>query len=310
MGPDEALQAALVARRFFLERRTKTEIAGELGLSRFKIARLLDACLAEGIVRIEINLPGQLDADLSDQFRRAFGLRRAMVLVTPPDPAGLRDHLGRAAAELLGDIVTEDDVLGIGWGRTLSAMARQLRTLATCPVVQLTGVTGSVAENSMELVRRVTAVSGGSAYPIYAPLVVSDGGTAAAIRRQPGIRAAMAQFDHITIAAVTVGSWEPPDSQLRDSLSVRDRNDLAARGVRAEVCTTLLREDGRPVVDLDTRSIAITLDQLRAIPELILVAGGETKTSAIAAVLAAGMVSSVITDAGVASRLLSTVDTE
>jgi len=41
VGPAALARAALVARRYYLDERSKVEIAGELGLSRFKIARLL-----------------------------------------------------------------------------------------------------------------------------------------------------------------------------------------------------------------------------------------------------------------------------
>jgi len=41
-GPASLALAALVARRYYLDERSKVEIAGELGLSRFKIARMLD----------------------------------------------------------------------------------------------------------------------------------------------------------------------------------------------------------------------------------------------------------------------------
>jgi len=44
----------LAARRYFLDGASKIEIAQELGISRFRVARLLDAALRDGIVRIEI----------------------------------------------------------------------------------------------------------------------------------------------------------------------------------------------------------------------------------------------------------------
>jgi hypothetical protein len=41
--PAQLILLASVARRYYLEGRSKVEIADELGLSRFKVARLLDA---------------------------------------------------------------------------------------------------------------------------------------------------------------------------------------------------------------------------------------------------------------------------
>ena len=48
---------ATVARRYYLDGASKSDIAAELGLSRFKVARLLDRARATGLVRIELDSP-------------------------------------------------------------------------------------------------------------------------------------------------------------------------------------------------------------------------------------------------------------
>ena len=52
MGPAEVVQAAAIARRFYFDGKSKMEIGAEYGLSRYKVARILDACLESGLVRI------------------------------------------------------------------------------------------------------------------------------------------------------------------------------------------------------------------------------------------------------------------
>jgi DNA-binding transcriptional regulator LsrR (DeoR family) len=104
---------------------------------------------------------------------------------------------------------------------------------------------------------------------------------------------------------VAIGSWDPPNSQLRDALAQPDRQALEAMHVRAEICATLLDDDGRPVApELATRSITISADQLRRVPEVIAVAGGATKARAVRAVMAAGFVTSLVTNATAARILL------
>lgn len=304
MDPERQVLAALVASRHYLHRQTKSEIADELSLSRFQVARLLEAGLAEGIVRITVELPSGIDADLSDRLRRTFGLRRALAVNCPDDTAARRQYLGRAAAELLSAVVTVDDCLGIAWGRTLSAIPAALERLAACPVVQITGVAGTISENSVELVRQVSAVSGGPAYPIYAPLVVADAATARGLRRQPGIAKALKLHSEVTRAVVAVGSWRPADSQLLDSLAPTERKRLLAKGVCAEICGTLLDAEGGIVSGLDDRCLAVSTRRLRAIPEVIAVAGGASKAHAIHAALRCGLVDGLVTDTAVARTLL------
>lgn len=306
--PLELVQAAAVARRYYLDGRSKLEIAAEFGLSRFKVSRILDRAIATGLVKITIDLPAQLDAELSDRLRTAYRLHHAIVVQAADEPEEiLRDQLGEVTAALLSETVVVGDVLGIGWGRTLNATTAMLQSLARCTVVQLTGAAGNVgvAHGPVETVRRVAEVSGGPAYPIYAPLVCDSAQTAEAIRRQTHVTAAFAQFDRLTKAVVSVGSWNPPNSQMRAALAEQDRQALEALHVRAEVCAMLLDDDGRTVApELATRSITISSHQLRAVPEVIAVAGGLTKARAIRAVLAAGFITSLVTNVSAARVLL------
>ncbi|MEV7342168.1 sugar-binding domain-containing protein [Streptomyces sp. NPDC093544] len=306
MGPAELQRATTVARRYFVEGKAKTEIADELGISRYKVARILDECREQGIVRIEIGVPTSVDSELSEQLRAAFGLQHALVVkVTAPDVITLRRELGTAAAELLTEIVTEDDVLGVSWGRTLDAMARALNALAPCSIVQMTGVTGAVGANSADLVRQLAAVSHGPAYPIYAPLVVSDERMANALYSQPGIAAATSRFPSITKAAVAIGSWDPEGSQFHAALPPAMLASLRHEDIAAEVCSMLLTEDGTPLDgDVSRLTISIGADQLRRIPEVIAVAGGASKARAIHSVLRGGLVHSVVTDERAARLVL------
>jgi len=64
-GPAASVLAATVARRYYLEGASKSEIAQELGLSRFKVARVLDHARSSGLVRIELHYEGEINLDLS-----------------------------------------------------------------------------------------------------------------------------------------------------------------------------------------------------------------------------------------------------
>src|SRR5918998_5302812 len=105
-GPARVVLTASVARRYYLDGRSKIEIADEFGLSRFKVARLLDAARESGLVRIEIRHEGEIDVESSVRLRDRYGLQHAVVVDTPDDDAAaLRGHLGRAAAQLLAEVI-------------------------------------------------------------------------------------------------------------------------------------------------------------------------------------------------------------
>src|SRR5438270_13666739 len=97
--PAEIVLAARVAREFYLDGVSKVDIADRLGISRFRVARLLEAARASGMVRIEIALPGgSLDVGMSAELCAAFGLKYAFAYDFPDaDQVALRRRLGEAA---------------------------------------------------------------------------------------------------------------------------------------------------------------------------------------------------------------------
>jgi DNA-binding transcriptional regulator LsrR (DeoR family) len=221
-----------------------------------------------------------------------------------PDP----ENLGEVAADLLGELVDEGDILGLAWGRSTIHMAAALDRLPPCTVVQLTGVydAGTAERGSVEAVRRAAQVSGGDAHPIYAPMLLPDAATAAALRNQTGIARAFEYFDKVTVACVSIGSWEPGISTVHDMLSDEERAHYASLGVAAEMSAHLFDAEGRRVGrDLGERCITVKTEQLRRIPEVVAIAGGQRKGAAIDAVLRSGLVTSLVTDTSAADYLMT-----
>ena len=293
-GPAEMVRLAAIARRFYLDGRSKVEIAEEFGLSRFKVARDLEAARGAGIVRIDVRLPERLDGALSERLREAYGLHRAIVVEAAEDPVETRRALGSAAARLLPEIVRPGEVLGLAWSRVLQAVGAELAELPRCTVVQLNGVLSEFAEGggSVETVRRAASLAGGPAYPVYAPLILPDAATAATLRADPGIAAAFAHYDRLTTAVVAIGGWDERNSTVYQALDPDSRARYEGLGVRAEVSAQLIDAEGEPVhCDLDERVISIRAEQLRKVPEVVAVAGAgdENKARAIGAALKSGL---------------------
>lgn len=296
-----------VARQFYLDDTSKSDIARNLDLSRFKVARLLEAARASGLVTITLHDEGIVDEDLSARVRDHLELDEAVVVAAGGGVAEVRRQVGTAAAHLLNATLSSDDVVGVGWGRTLTAMTEALTSLPPISVVQLTGAVGSdLRDSPVEILRKVSLTAGGSAHPIFAPLIVDDAVTAAAFRRQPDVAAALRLFGRLTVAVVAVGSWNPPSSQLRDFMSQQERTKLENRGVRAEVTAILIDDDGSLVdEDFADRCLSISARELGRVPRVIAVAGGTDKANAVAAVTRSGLITTLVTDRALAEQVLT-----
>jgi DNA-binding transcriptional regulator LsrR (DeoR family) len=305
MGPDELFQRAVIARRYYLEGRTRIQIAEEFGLSRFKVARLLDEAVESGMVEIKIHNPGAIDVDLSTALQRRYGLEHAYAVTA--DSTSAADHVdavARAMAELLQSILQDGDVVGVDCGRTLTHIAPYLTSLPRCDVVQLTGMAGPISSNGTDLVRRISEVSGGESWPLYAPLVVTDARTARSLGDNLQIRETIDRQSLVSCAIVSVGAWTAGASQVYESLTADEARMLDEAGVCAETCALLLDSEGRRVPGLDERRMGIDESVLRTIPTRIAIAAGKEKAVATKAVLQSGLVSSLVTDIDVATAVL------
>ncbi len=304
-GPTEAVLMDAVARRHYLLGESKVEIASALGISRFKVARLLEEAISSGMVRIEIVPPPGLDAELSERLRRAYGLRHAVVV---PGGQDVRSTVAQAAADLLVELLTSDDVLGLPWSRSVNDVVGRLTSLPTIPVVQLCGglVVPGEDGSSSDVVRRAARTAGGRSHVFYAPLILDEAESASALRRLASVADALAHVPTVTVAIMGVGAWRAGASTIFDVVSPETRAEVAAAGVVGEMGGVLFDADGHPVdIDLSARIITITGSQLQAIPHVIAVAHGADKVAAIEAAVRGGLVDSLVTTAAAAEALLA-----
>lgn len=306
VGADEMFQRAVIARRYYLEGRTRVEIAEEFGLSRFKVARMLEEALETGMVEITIHDPGSIDVELSTALQRKYSLQHAYaVAAESKNTADRVEEVAKAMAELLQSILRDGDVIGVDCGRTMTRIAPHLTELPKCDVVQLTGLAGGLTSNGADLTRRISEVTGGKSWPLYAPYVVADARTVASLASTPQIEDAFANQSRVTCALVSVGGWSPEASQVYTSLSEDEATSLYRAGVRAETCGLLLDADGQRMDALDERRMGISEQGLRAIPTVVAICAGPAKIEATKAVLRSGLISAIVTDTEIATAVLS-----
>ncbi|MGN7977921.1 sugar-binding domain-containing protein [Microbacterium sp. 22195] len=305
--PDAMIEAIL--RRYYLDDATKLEIASEFGISRFKVARLLEDAKRRGAVRIEIT-PSAADPDRSERLRRALGLRRAVVVqdVGGRDPNTVRRAVGRASARLLMELAGRESVVGISASLALIAMGEEIETLGESTVVQLCGVHSKQAAGigPVELVRDIAAKSSGRSRVFYAPFVTPTSASARDLRSDPAVRWTMSAYARLDIAAVSVGGWAPGSSGLYDALTAEESAELTASGAVAEVCGIVVDGDGAPVASAATeRVLGISCEELHRVSEVIAVVPTPGRAAAVRALAAGTLITSIVTSTELADEILA-----
>lgn len=304
LSATDAVLAAEVARRHYLGGESKVDIAAALGISRFKVARLLESARSCGIVRIEIVDRGGVDSDLSARLRDAYGLRRCVVVDCAT--AQQRARVGAAGADVLVDLLGPGDVLGLPWARTVAAMLDALPSLPPVGVVQLSGSMVIPGEHSaVDLVRAAARLSGGPAHVYYAPFILDDASSAAAMRRQPAVADALEAAEQVTVAVMSVGAWVPGHSTIHDAVPPEVRADVSASGAVGESLGIFVDAQGRAVhPELAGRMVTIDADRLRGIREVVALATGVPKAYAVRAFLLGGWAHTLVTDRALGAELV------
>lgn len=294
-----------VSRDYYLDNRSKVDIADRHGISRFQVARLLAEARESGVVRIEIAPPPHLDTDRAARLAARLGAREVVVAGSGPDVAATRDALARRLAAVIAAHAREGATLGVSWSRTIELAVRHLDPLPPCEVVQLVGalpVDG--AGDSLDIVQAFRRMPGVRTWPVWSPLLVADPGTAAGMRRQPEIAAALDRADGLDVAVVAVGAWTASGSTVFPQVTGDERRAADDAGAVAECSGRLFDADGKRVVTpLDARVVGVTFDQLVRTPEVITTGYGRDAAPGLRAAVAGGIATTVVCDEAAAAAL-------
>lgn len=109
-----AAEALRVAKMYYQQDRSQSEISKELSISRPTVSRLLRYALDTGLVRIEIGDPGETAEQMADELLQRYNLRHVIVVPTRNiAPADRLDTVGHAAASYIESIVRDLSLIHI-----------------------------------------------------------------------------------------------------------------------------------------------------------------------------------------------------
>ena len=319
MIQDRSLHRLLyrIAQAYYQDGLTQQQVAQRFGLSRQKVSRLLQQARRERIVNITVIPPSGGMPDLEGELEREYGLQEVVVVRVsdPQDVLAVARELGPAAAECLVRSISGRETVGMTWGRTMLAMVDALpaRSWPDVTIVQMTGGLGPVdaREHSAELTRRVAQRLGAKLRLLPAPGIVSTAAVAQALMAEPQVAETLALAASADVATVGLGVPSPDSILLRDGTIVGPAylELLKRAGAVGDVGLRNIDRHGRPVdLEISNRVIGLTLEQIRSIPRVIGVAGGEPKLEMIRAVLRGKILDVLVTDHATAQALVAEIE--
>ncbi|AKK05177.1 transcriptional regulator with sigma factor-related N-terminal domain [Corynebacterium mustelae] len=289
---------------------SQSEIAEKLKVSRPTVSKLLKRAHDRGFVRIDIIDPREVGSDRSRELCARFGLVEVQIVTGQPrDRNDLLLGLGRLGAEMLQGLLRDGDILGISWGNTMYAVAKQLerQNLRGVQVVQLKGGMShsDKATNDFETMDLFCRALNATANLLPLPAVFRNAEVKRLVEQEPHIRDIMKAGRDANIALFTVGAANPDSILFQlDYFTEQDKKVIIEKSI-GDICSRWVGRDGTvSVPEIDERTVGISLPELKRKHTRILVAGGLDKAEAIWVALRAGFATHLVVDSDTAAKLL------
>ncbi len=313
---DQREQLMVQAAKLFYDlEKTRTEVAAELGLTRWQVSRLLEEARASGIVRIEIVPRSKRRPDLETGLQRAFGLREAVVVPGPgEDDATALEFVAEAAGRYIASIQPRLPLIGVSWGRTMAAVAHWLppKWNDGVHVVLVNGATtlrSSSQRNNM--VAEAFAQSGnGVASLLPVPAIVGKASTRQVLEEDPIIARVLDLAEQAPVVCFSMGALSHENVLVGSGyIEPADIDRLAGKGAVGDLLGRFIdARGGIADPELDARTIGLRLEALRTKQRAIAIAAGKPKHAMVLACLRARYMNVLVTDEATARFALEHVD--
>lgn len=294
---------------------TQDAIGKRLGVSRFKVGRLLDRALREHAVRIEIVHPAARLVAMEDALTHRFGLTDAIVIdvsatgSAAEDEQLARERVAAAAADHLAAL-RPGGVIGVSWGRTMIELAARLQpgwTSAT-QIVQLNGAISRSAQPTryQEVVDRFGLTTGAAIQLMPAPAIVGTPELRRALEADASVSEPLQAARRATSAIFGMGVMGTESVHVASGyLDDRELKRLERAGAVGDVLGRFITIDGRIALpSLDERTVGMPLTELCGKQSVGLAAGPGRGPIALGA-LRAACIKTFVTDEATAEWVLA-----
>ena len=306
---DQKKFAARASWYYYKTGMTQGEIAKRLGINRARVINILNEARKDGTVTFHISGEDSEMMDLEVQLKEKWDLRD--VFLTPGvSNEELKNDLSMAGAQYLEmNLPSEESLIALGWGETISGITRNLGRVIperTSFVTLCGGVMHYLSEHTPA---NVGTPLSGFLYPFHViptPLMVGSSELRNQLIQEPEVQHVMKMAKTADMALVGIGSLMPSTEFGHFGYKSKKELDLLKnRGVVGEIHGEYFNADGEQLdFEHHKRLITTHLETLSEMKHVVGVAGGKEKTEALKAAFKGGFIHSLITDEMTAKALL------
>ncbi|WP_233143473.1 transcriptional regulator LsrR [Aggregatibacter actinomycetemcomitans] len=303
-GEEELL--ARIAWFYYHDNLTQSEIGDRLKLPRLKVSRLLEKGRQSGIIKVQINSRFTGCLELEEVLQQHFRLKHIRILPTL-EQHEINERLGVGAAQMLMSLLKPNQMLAIGFGDTIMKTLKYANEFITHNAIKLITLSGGVGT----YMKGIGQLDGSCSVSIIpAPLRASSIEAAKLFKREACVRDIMLAACSANAAIVGIGATRQKGQAtlLRSGYITEEKQQIIRnQGAVGDILGYFMRKDGslQPDMPLHEELISVSLENLKKIPHVIGVAGGEYKVEAILSALQGNHINSLVTEENTARMMLA-----
>lgn len=298
-----------IARSYYVDKLSQSQIAEMENISRSQISRLLARAETLGIVKITVELPEDPNLnEMAESVTKLLGLRE--VIVAPlaggaDDADAISEAIAVAAAQYLPRALKHTKTVGLGWGKTMYNMSLRLsyRNLGDermyVPLVGVSGTSNPYLQINT-IVDRVAERHRARSYFVSVPAFRELSSPFSDIEEQR--MATLEQhWSHLDTAIIGLGGPPQGGGLFVDEISERYSSEVAISGAAGDIISYFFRPDGSIYhFGHAYRQVAFDIRRLHRVRKVICLAGGSDKVAGILAASKLGYINTLITDSATA----------
>lgn len=242
--------------------------------------------------------------DLRKRLQEILGIRS--IIIVPGDSQSndlVLQEMGRSASRYLVEILKEDDVVGVTGGSTMAAVSDQVTSDRKFPKATVVPARGGLGKELMTQANSVAAKIGKSLGAMYRLLYIPDSLEKEAlqvIQSNDEIRQSLQLIERMRILVFGIGRADI--LAKRRNLSGERIEHLMENGAVAEAFGHYFDIHGNDIWEYKT--VGLSLETYKEIPQVIGVAGGADKAEAIIAIASIRKDITLIIDEAVGNKII------
>ena len=301
-----------ISRLYHYKNMTQLEISKMVGISRPKVNRLLKEARERGIVRIWIDDKNNSFSELEENICKTFNLYRVIICNSSMDDISIRRNLGIAGAKYLAENIRLFNSLAFSWGRTIWEVVRSLEdNLVTnkypIDIVQINGGTSQIFNDTehAEIGQTLARTLGGRYYFLHAPALMGSSKLCSAVMADKYISETLDRARNADIAIIGIGSLRDFALRKLRYISQTEFMNLEKSGIVGDISLRFFDINGKKVDNfLNSRLIGLTLEEIKSIPQVVGIAGGNLKIESILGALRTSIINVLIIDEKTAREVI------